>query len=365
MERWALCRTNAPRRFASDTPVATLLMSLFAATFLVAGCGEDEDPSSSAQDSGRTWIERTPIGVEIGSAVAVTPDDWLIVSGRSGGVYRSHDGVGSWFPKALDQVEVHSVAVLGPEVFAGIGYGEHLLRLTGGLYRSTDWGRTWELVAFERRSVSVLAASDSELYVSSRPPLDPHDGSRRTAVYRSDDMGRSWHEVLRGVGSVAAISTDGSATLVVARRSPDDVLLRSSDGEEPWTPILSETVGAISVAGNHIVCSLDYGVSHKMVYSADGGDTWFDVEGLRSGSDTLLLDGAIYDGLGDSVARWRFVGSPRQAHSPDPAERAKAWNHAYFELGMPDFEVEAVAASDNFLYVFDKDGRVVRARRPV
>ena len=135
---------------------------------------------------------------------------------------------------------------------------------SGGLWRSTDAGRTfasaWPDDATQAMG-SVSTASDGTIYVGTGE-ANPGGGSvtyEGTGVYRSADRGRTWTNVgLRDSGAIGAVEGDPNDYLIVLAAatgslySPggDRGVYRSTDGGTNWQRTLdvpNEFTGAVDV----------------------------------------------------------------------------------------------------------------------
>jgi len=102
----------------------------------------------------------------------------------------------------------------------------------GGIFRSSDGGRSWRTSGLEGQAVRALAIAPSDADILVAGTLD--------GVYRSDDNGKSWnrispehHEELRNLDS-----------LVVDPRDPQTIYAgtfhlpwKTTDGGQTWRPI--------------------------------------------------------------------------------------------------------------------------------
>lgn len=167
------------------------------------------------------------------SSIAVDPGDsshWLIGAGN-GGVWESRDGGATWIPLsdawptlsigavvfAPSDPSIIYVGTGEPDPGAGGGFGQTGL----GIMKSTDGGKTWNLIAassFARATVKriLVDPDDPKILVggTSRggfgrdsqeggPPAPPPFG-----ILKSADGGASWSRTLNG--QVTALETDGA-----------------------------------------------------------------------------------------------------------------------------------------------------------
>ncbi len=178
----------------------------------------------------------------------------------------------------------------------------------GGVWKTTDAGRTWKPIFDDQPTGSIgdLAVSESNpnvIYVGSgeglplRPDLSVGDG-----LYKSTDGGKTWRNMGlkdgQQIGSVIVDPKDPNRVLVAVCGHPfgpnqERGIFRSTDGGETWQKVLykDENTGAIQVqfdpTNSQIVYADLYEVRHGpwengqwqgpgsgLYKSTDGGSTW-------------------------------------------------------------------------------------------
>ncbi len=178
----------------------------------------------------------------------------------------------------------------------------------GGVWKTTDYGRTWTPIfdGEDTGSIGALAVAPSNpdiIYVGSGEGLQRPDLSVGDGMYKSTDGGRTWqHLGLRQGQQIGAIIVDprNPDRLFVAvlghpyGPNPQRGVFRSTDGGATWTKVLyrDENTGAIDLAFDpsnpaHVYAVLwaarqgpwEYdnaylGAGSGLFESADGGDTW-------------------------------------------------------------------------------------------
>jgi len=177
----------------------------------------------------------------------------------------------------------------------------------GGVWKTTDYGRTWKPIFDEQPTGSVgalaVAPSDPEtVYVGSGEGLQRPDLSTGDGIYRSTDAGRTWqHLGLRDAQQISAILVDphNSNLLYVAvlghPYGPNEErgVFRSTDGGQNWQKILykDENTGAVALAFDPTNSRIIYaslwsarqgpwengafqGPGSGLYKSTDGGNTW-------------------------------------------------------------------------------------------
>ncbi len=207
------------------------------------------------------------------SAVDVVLSDRniIFVAAATGGLFRSSDGGLTWDPVFDDEntLGMGAVAVFQPNpdiVWAGTGEGNprNSAGVGRGLYKSVDGGDSWRRVgleASERIHRIVPHPTDPDIvYVGALGPAWS-DGQER-GVYRTGDGGDTWERVL------FTNERTGSADLIMDPSNPDKLF--AALWEFRRTP-------AFFTSG---------GPGSGLYVSHDGGDSWTELgedDGLPAG----------------------------------------------------------------------------------
>ncbi len=205
--------------------------------------------------------------------VALADRNVIYVGGATGGVFKSTDAGITWEPVFDDQpaLGVGSIAVFQPApdlVWVGTGEGNprNSAGVGRGLFRSRDGGETWDHVGFEdsERIHRILThpTDPDVVYVGVMGPAWS-DGAER-GVYRTTDGGESWERVLFQNEST------GVADMVMDPSNPDKIFAALWDfRRDPW----------FFTSG---------GPGSGLFVTRDGGDTW-----TRLGEDDGLPSGEL------------------------------------------------------------------------
>jgi photosystem II stability/assembly factor-like uncharacterized protein len=181
-------------------------------------------------------------------------------------------------------------------------------QVNGGVWKSNDYGRTWNPIFDKQDTQSIgaiaVAPSDSRIvYVASGEGLHRPDLSVGDGIYRSVDSGATWtHLGLRGGQQIPALAVDPKnpdrlfAAVLGHPYGPGEErgIYRSDDGGKTWQKVLykGERTGGSSVVidpkdSNVVYASMweetlgpwedasaYAGVSGGLFKSTDGGTTW-------------------------------------------------------------------------------------------
>ena len=178
----------------------------------------------------------------------------------------------------------------------------------GGVWRSSDYGRTWQPIFDEQDtgSIGALAVAPSNpdvIYVGSGEGLQRPDLSVGDGVYKSTDAGKTWRHLLglrdgQQIPQIAVDPRDPQRLFVAVLGHPygpneERGLYRSTDGGETFTRVLGEgpDTGASDVVIDPQNPSIVYaalwearqapwengdfrGAGSGLFKSTDGGTTW-------------------------------------------------------------------------------------------
>jgi Photosynthesis system II assembly factor YCF48 len=241
-----------------------------------------------------------------GHAVTLTKDGGLLL-GTSDWLYRSSDRGETWEQSGLNQTAI--------ALFTVPSTGVILAGTSDGLFRSTDNGLTWieRSVGLQSFAVTSFGASlDGAIFAGTVA------GEGEGEIYRSTDNGDRWRllapESLEGTVSALVVLPNGS------------VLAGTSQGIFRWTPSRRDWEQLFGRSGRTRVSSLILdgkgrviaGTTHAGVFvSEDGGDTWFaanvGLPTLRIRALAVAADGDVYAAVGP--ADWEVYATGRDTNA--------------------------------------------------
>jgi photosystem II stability/assembly factor-like uncharacterized protein len=229
------------------------------------------------------------------------------------GMYKSADGGRSWNHLGLrDGQQIAQIAVdprNADRLFvavAGHPYGPNEER---GIFRSTDGGRTFEKVLYKDENtggadVQIDPTNPDTVYASLWEAREGpwENGSWNGpggGIFKSTDGGKTWRQLSKGLpeGIVQAnltIAPNSPNRLFAAVASMTSALLyRSDDNGESWQQATTDPRPATRIGGGDLPVLRFDPKNSDIIYSAsivcwkstDGGKTWTGIRGAPGGDD--------------------------------------------------------------------------------
>ncbi len=187
----------------------------------------------------------------------------------------------------------------------------------GGVWKTTDAGRTWQglMQHQEASSIGALAVAPSDpdvIYVGTGQPTIRYDAMAGNGVYRSDDGGKTWKhlglDATRHIGRILVDPQDPNRVLVGALGhafgpNPERGIYLTTDGGRTWKQVLKvdDNTGVVDLARDPEHPAVVYAAAWQMrlhpyldyfipqagpgsgIYkSEDGGETWTRLAGPGS-----------------------------------------------------------------------------------
>jgi len=232
----------------------------------------------------------------------------LFLGTAGNGLWISHDGGQNWLP-VPDWPKEYVSALLVDRKSSAWVYAS----ISKGVYRSADFGRTWQAVQeLDGRAYAFALTPDDTLYLGLKGHVacspdggqtwvgyadglpsqaaifdllvvdQPEGGyvlyaASEDGVYRSSDRGKTWQRHREGLGSieVTALAWDGEGRLLAAL----PLGLYRSSGEGKWQPV-PHTLGYkpfYALASDATARTIYAGTQSGLARSTDGGQTWAEV----------------------------------------------------------------------------------------
>lgn len=212
----------------------------------------------------------------------------VYAASATGGVFKSTDGGGSWFP-VFDDQPILTIGDIGIDpthpdtVYVGTGEanGGHNNFPGAGVYRSTDGGASWRLMGLENTTsigrVVVDPRNSARVWVAAVGSYFAPDSFR--GLYVSDDYGMHWRK------SLFVSDSTGAIDLVVHPQHTDTLFCAM--WERVRRPVES--------SGTHL-----YGPTGGIFRSYDGGQSW----------TKLGVGNGLPDATGQNIGRIGLAMAP-------------------------------------------------------
>jgi photosystem II stability/assembly factor-like uncharacterized protein len=269
-------------------------------------------------------------------------------------------------------------------------------QVDGGVWKSTDYGRTWDPIFDEQQTQSIgaiaVAASDPTIiYVASGEGLRRPDLSIGDGIYKSTDAGKTWqHLGLRDGQQIPALVIDPRdpnrlfAAVLGHPYGPNEErgIFRSTDGGQTWKKVLykDQNTGGSDVVidpahPDVVFASLwesrlgpwedrnSYEGTHGGLFkSTDGGETWHQLtKGLpdnlvqinvaSAASDSNRLYATLSTTATSGYASGAGVGFYRSDDSGETWHKATDDPRPAMKIGGGDLPVPLVDPKDpNTIY---------------
>ncbi|MFS8083987.1 MAG: WD40/YVTN/BNR-like repeat-containing protein [Ginsengibacter sp.] len=157
--------------------------------------------------SGLQWRSIGPYrgGRTVGAAGVPTQPNVFYIGVNNGGVWKTTDYGRTWFPifdkESTGSIGTISVSVSNPDiVYVGSGEGLHRPDLStgNGIYKSIDAGKTWTHLGLQEGQqipkIAVDQQNPDRLFVAVLG--HPYGPNKERGIYRSEDGGKSFDKVL-------------------------------------------------------------------------------------------------------------------------------------------------------------------------
>ncbi|HTP10204.1 MAG TPA: hypothetical protein VMP08_18250 [Anaerolineae bacterium] len=286
-------------------------------------------------DGGATWSRMSGYTSLSASALVMSNDDAIWLTGTSNGLYASTDHADNWAPFGAPRTYIYQIAAspayaADHTVFVEGSYGG----MGANLLRTTDGGATWQSV----RSMS----NSGGLALSPQYTIDHTLFVLSSGVWRSTNGGDNW----QSIGMWPDLNMP-YRHIALPSNYPDDPTIfaagpgfwRLPPGESMWQPaasgLLSTTnVSAIAVSPNYstshtlLAATIDYSninLASALLRSEDGGVNWLPSDvglpqaELRSIAFSpnyaadhtvyLVSPAQLYRSIDDGH-RWTAIGAP-------------------------------------------------------
>jgi len=283
------------------------------------------------------------------------------------GIYKSTDAGKTWVHLGLrDGQQIPQIAVDPRDAnvvlvaVAGHPYGPNAER---GIYRSTDGGRNFEKVLYKDENVggADVMFDPKNPDVTYAGLWEARQGPWENAawngtgggVYKSTDNGKTWKQLAGGLpeniiqANLAISPSNPNRLFASLALSPALVIYRSDDAGDSWTRITTDPRPAGRIGGGDLAVLRVDPRNPDVVYSAsvvswksiDGGKTWTAFRGAPGGDDYQNV--WVNPNNGDTI----ILGSDQGAVIT--VNGGKSWSSWY---NQPTAQMYHVSADNAFPY---------------
>ena len=171
------------------------------------------------------------------AAIAVDPNDpaHILVGAAGGGIWETHDTGATWEPRTdhMPSLAIGAIAFdpkTPSRVFAGSGEGNFYFNLGAGVYKSTDGGTTWNVLA----SSPFIGVGFFDLVVDPKTPSTLYAGTT-SGLFKSTNSGASWSLKKSGKCWDISVHPQGGDVEILAAFATG--LFVSGNGGASFTPV--------------------------------------------------------------------------------------------------------------------------------
>jgi photosystem II stability/assembly factor-like uncharacterized protein len=272
-------------------------------------------------DGGTTWA---PIGFPCGATLnrVAGNGDLLTVVGADGVIFRSTDFGTTWELKTpMPSATLYALQFVSPTTAFGAGFD-------GTFIKTTDGGKNWKasyvyanFLSPNVNNISFVDASTGYAACSYR------------AVFKTTNAGSSWTQVVpettaATIYSYAVHFVDQNLGFVAGQYSSSNgVIHKTTDGGATWTTTLNVVNKSLrGIAFGSATVGAAVGAGRVAVYTTNGGTTWSPAtfNGVPTTKATVglrnvkFLNATTAIAVGDSIilkstdggANWNYVTSP-------------------------------------------------------
>lgn len=252
--------------------------------------------------------------------------------------------MGNWVPLAARPGGIVPTIVLSPDFPAD---GTVFAATHIGVFRSRDWGDSWEVRVEGLSNLMVQSIALSPGFVTDRTLFV---GTADGKVYRSRDAGESWSSLAQpgGTSSLVALAAahgPKESTSIVAGSAADGVFV-SEDGGRRWearnSGLADRAVIALALSPAFQQDRTAFIATEKGLHrTADGSGSWEQVWTCPEG-DSLE---ALVVSPGFATDQTVFAGTAGQGILRS-SDGGSSWQPA--NAGLPDLCINALAVSPDF-----------------
>ncbi len=201
----------------------------------------------TSQDNGASWLQTGAVNNMMVQALISVDSTLIVGDGAQDGVFISRDnGISYREYHNLNHSTVMCMEMYGTDIYAGT---EPADTSGGGVFKSSDYGKTWQRLGLKNQIVSAVAMSGSYLFAASA-----------TGIFRTSNGGSTWSV------TGTALPNSSQSSLVVSNSSvfagTTGGIFKTSDNGTTWASggLGDTAVFALISTGTALLAGTQYGV---------------------------------------------------------------------------------------------------------
>ncbi|MGA2295954.1 MAG: T9SS type A sorting domain-containing protein [FCB group bacterium] len=289
-------------------------------------------------DFGNSWNHKTN-GFTNAYVLQIVIQDNTVFACVGGGIYHTTNNGDKWdtLSRNISFTWISSLAINGNFMFAGSPDN------WGSLYKSSDYGKTWNNIGFNDTIINSVVIINNNIYLGTSK-----------GIFFSTDNGNNWTAKNSGLAFSYDLTLAVNGNEIIAGTQDGGIYLTTDNGDN-WkaknTGLVKTYAHSMAINGNEIfVGTGNYDEGGGIFKTTDNGNSWEakfgglyenGVWAVAIGNNHIFAGTArevIYSSTDDGET-WKNLGSPGQTH----------------------LDILSLALNDSYLFAGAYDGGVFRS----